>query len=58
MAGFRDDLHVVGEVSWRWCKECWDRTEQVWDGKGWVCLGCHPGYDPERAGDDVGTSDE
>lgn len=42
MAGIRGDFNVVGEVSWRWCKDCWERTEQVWDGEKWVCTACDP----------------
>lgn len=48
------DYNAVGEFSWRWCKECWDRTEQVWDGQGWVCLGCHP---EKRPAVDEGSPD-
>ena len=50
-------VHIQGEVAWAWCKDCWERTEQVWDGKGWVCLGCHPELRPQRAGDDATTAD-
>jgi hypothetical protein len=50
-------VHIQGEVAWAWCKDCWERTEQVWDGKGWVCLGCHPELRPQRAGNDATTAD-